>query len=300
MSLVVKLHDLHGVLGSWPLVEKAVGIDRKTRRHYTNVAGGALRAGPESTKRINRAHELRRPFPLSDHLRVARAELTRLKAFPGSDELEGFLRVLEGFLEEHQPENPAKLVEYSYMRMLVSMSKALHSGGRSDWFEGRFGESLRIAQKHAEFGKEVADRLLNIEPGNEQMSSLQAFLFINWIQIIQEQTKRGYENLSGKKMTFAEKEKLFRDHNALSTLQGLMGQFPYLWQAAYNGLEQASSLKDDVFAIWFYNELKRLDPGFQDFDYTPGEAVAISREPEMVYFHDKYRSELHIANPGKG
>ena len=41
-------------------------------------------------------------------------------------------------------------------------------------------------------------------------------------------------------MTSAEKEKLFRSEKAFEKLEALMGKFPYLWQAAYNGLEQAS------------------------------------------------------------
>jgi hypothetical protein len=39
--------------------------------------------------------------------------------------------------------------------------------------------------------------------------------------------------------------------------------------------------------------LKKLDPGFQSFDYSPGEVLAISAEPGMKWFSERYRDRLH-------
>jgi hypothetical protein len=111
--------------------------------------------------------------------------------------------------------------------------------------------------------------------------------------------KAHYPGRNGRVMTIEEKETLFENKKALPFLKELMIKFPYLWQAPFNGLEQASSLRKDEFALWFYNKLKWLDPGFQDFDYSPGEVLAISAEPGMAYFNAKYRDKLHIPNPKK-
>lgn len=56
-------------------------------------------------------------------------------------------------------------------------------------------------------------------------------------------------------------------------------------------------MEDDSYALWFHRESTRMDPGFQDFDYSPGELVAISVERGMAYFHSKYRDQLHTPNP---
>jgi hypothetical protein len=301
MSVVSQLQELHSILGSWPEVEEVVKIDERHRRRITNEPGFAKRVRSVTRDRIADAHEERRPFPLNDYLRKAREVLTALKASPGSRKLEDYLITLDGLLSAHEPSDQMLLLEYKYMRMMVCMSKALHRGSRSKWFGGRteWAEHLRAAQANAEEGMKIADVVLERNPSDERVSHLRGFLFINWIQIIQEQTKAGYANLSSKLMTAAEKEKLFRDQKALSTLKALMVKFPYLWQAAYNGLEQASSLREDDFALWFYTELKRLDPGFQDFDYSPGEVRPISAEPGMAYFYAKYRDQLHVPNEGE-
>jgi hypothetical protein len=298
MSVFPQLHELHSILGSWPEVEDAVKIDERHRRRITNEPGFAKRVRSVTRERIAEVHEERRPFPLSDYLRKAREVLTELKASPGSRRLENYLITLDGLLNAHDPSDQTLLLEYKYMRMMVCMSKALHRGSRSKWFGGRkeWAEHLHVAQANAEEGMKIADAILEQNPGDERVAHLRGFLFINWVQINQEQTKAGYKNLSGEVMTVAEKEKLFRERDALATLQALMIQFPYLWQAAYNGLEQASSMREDDYVLWFYNELKRLDPGFQDFDYSPGEVLAISAEPGMAYFHAKYRDQLHVPN----
>lgn len=296
MSVVPQLQELHSILGSWPEVEDAVKIDERHRRRITNEPGFASRVRPVTRERIAEVHEERRPFPLSDYLRKAREMLTELKASPGSRKLETYVTSLDGLLNAYDPSDQKLLVEYKYMRMMVCMSKALHHGGRGQWFGSRWGEHLRAAQANAEEGMKMAGAIMQQNPRDEQIAHLHGFLFINWIQIIQEQEKAGYANLFGKPVTPAEKEKLFRSEKALARLKALMGKFPYLWQAAYNGLEQASSLRDDQYALWFYNELKRLDPGFQDFDYSPGEVTAISAEPGMAYFHAKFREQLHTPN----
>lgn len=301
MSVVPQLQELLSIEGSWPKVEDITKLDERHRRRITNEPGFAKRIRPVTRDRIAEAHEARRPFPLIEYLRKAREMLTELKANPGSLKLKNYLMTLDGLLNAYEPSDQTLLVDYKYMRMMVCMSKALHRGGRAKWFgsHDEWAEHLRRAQANAEEGMEIADAILQQNLRNERISRLRGFLFINWVQINQEQTKFGYANLSGKRMTVAEKEKLFREQDALSKLKALIVDFPYLWQAAYNGLEQASSLHEDEFALWFYGELKRLDPGFQDFDYSPGEVPAISAEPGMAFFQAKYRDQLHVPNPGE-
>jgi hypothetical protein len=83
--------------------------------------------------------------------------------------------------------------------------------------------------------------------------------------------KANFPNLSGKVMSISEMRRLFRKIDALGQLKKVVETFPYLWTAAYDGLEQSSMMEDDSYALWFHSELTRMDPGFQDLDYSPGE-----------------------------
>jgi len=94
--------------------------------------------------------------------------------------------------------------------------------------------------------------------------------------------------------TIREALELLRDRSALAAVRQFLADNPYLWQAAYNGLELASAFESDVDALWFYGELKRLDPGFQSFDYSPGEVPSLSNEPGMAWFCRRYRKQLHV------
>jgi hypothetical protein len=155
---------------------------------------------------------------------------------------------------------------------------------------------LQDAQRDAESAIKLADQMLLIDPDNRDVRHLRAILCVNWTQIIQEQVKAKFPNLNGHVMSVTEMRTLFREKDALRQLKEVVENFPYLWTAAYNGLEQSSMLQDDSHALWFYKELKRMDGGWQDFDYSPGDLLAISKEDGMTYFHIKYRDQLHIPN----
>jgi hypothetical protein len=121
----------------------------------------------------------------------------------------------------------------------------------------------------------------------KMIQALRPFLLINWLDLIIGQAKKGY------KRTSEEGVELLRTRDALQTLRGFLEHNPFLWQAAFNGVETASTLKSDDDALWFYERLESLDPGFRSFDYSPGEVPSISAEPGMAYFSQRYRQRLH-------
>lgn len=304
------LQELYAVLASWTAVGVAVKLDPRTVRRLWKVPGAANNADPTTREQIAAALEKERPFPVKcAYLRKAREHLTLLKSRPGAEELENYLIELEGFLYAFDPSDPAVLLEYKYMRMMVCASKALHRGTRTTWFGDRknWVEYLRAAVVNAEEAIPIADAILQQDPEDRDVAHLRAILLVNWVQLLHEEAKKEYRNIPGKRMSQPELAALLRERQVLSMLKSLLAEFPYLWQAVYNGLELASSQmeladstqKDDDDALWFYETLKRLDPGFQDFDYTPGEVKAISKEPAMRCFHDKYRASRHIPNKGE-
>jgi hypothetical protein len=295
MNFVVDLRQIQDIYGTVVEAARAVNIDdRQWRRHME--PGRGRRARPYIRRKVQTVLQQHRPFPLGDFLRKSREWLVAEKARPGSDELRRCLEILDGFLSQQEPEDPALLLDYEYMRMMVAVSKALHRGPQRYWFGERTADHLTCAQVSAEKGMKIADTLLEANRRDDRVARLRAILFVNWTMLILEQSKLGEKQLLGVKLNAAAAAKILRKENALTKLKAFVIEFPFLWQAVYNGLEMASSLREDDDAKWFYFKLKELDSGFQDFDYSPGEVASISKEEGMKYFHDKYRSKFHTPN----
>jgi hypothetical protein len=124
------------------------------------------------------------------------------------------------------------------------------------------------------------------------LKRLERVLFNNWLVAIAAQPK--FEIGRSR----AETDKILREAGVLKRLKEFLEENPFLWQAAWNGLEIASTLKSaDDEMLFFYNKLKALDSGFQSFDYSPGEVPSISDEPGMAYFNNRFRLKLHVDNP---
>jgi hypothetical protein len=71
-------------------------------------------------------------------------------------------------------------------------------------------------------------------------------------------------------------------------------------QAAWNGLDLAEEIKtkeSDEIAIVFYERLKAINPGFQSFDYKPGEVGSLTEE--MPHFSMRFRKAHHKDLPEK-
>lgn len=101
---------------------------------------------------------------------------------------------------------------------MIATSKALYNGGKVTWFSPR-SEHLQTAQKEAESAIKLADQILLKDPENKDVRHLRAILFVNWTQIIQEQVKAKFPNLSGKVMSISEMRRLFRKIDALGQLK---------------------------------------------------------------------------------
>ena len=291
MSPPAIVKELHRLLGSRRAVEIDTGVTEKVQQNVVNEPGYQVSAA--TRKLLNEAHERRRPFPLPEMFRLARKKLTELKARPGSRELLEEIVKMEGFLHLSRSRTPLEAIALGYLRVLYLMSKALHHNKAAEWFGGRSAWKAFLAEAEIECERALglADEHLarvDVKPDDRDMiERLRPFLLINWLQLVAEQAKARY------KRTPEEAERLLRDRNALKALREFLEQNPYLWQVAYNGLETASILKSDSDALWFYERLKDLDPGFQSFDYSPGEVVSLSDEQGMAYFCQRYRERLH-------
>ena len=116
------------------------------------------------------------------------------------------LLILDGFLNRHQPEGLLMWAQYTYLRIMTCMSIALHQGNnshRDKWFGGRPGweRALQNAEKHAKTWFELRSNtdLSSMRPDeSEAIKRLEPFIFLNWIQVVQEQAKEGYQNLQGR------------------------------------------------------------------------------------------------------
>ena len=211
---------------------------------------------------------------------------------PGSDRLEEVLIKIDGLLRLAHPQTSVDRVSMKYLRVLNLMSKGLHHGGNASWFGGLAAskQALGDAETECEAAMREADEALLTNLATEErnvIEQLRPFLLINWLQLIAEQAKLNFQR------TPAEAEKLLRERNAIQSLRSFLERNPFLWHAAYNGLEIASTLKLDGDALYFYGKLTELDPGFRSFDYSPGEVLAISAEPGMTYFSQRHREKLH-------
>jgi hypothetical protein len=300
MSPISQLKELHKIKGSREKVADALGVDKSQVKRWDLIPGAGATMRQHSREKIAGVHEECRPFPLRDEfLSSARSLYVDLKAKPGLPPLRKYLITLDGFLKV-DPADEVQLVQYLYMRTVVSGSKALHHGGNANWFTNEDlprSKHLQDSQAHSERGMEVADEILRKHPEYEDIRHLRGLLFINWSQTILEQAKANWPDRNGRKRSLVGLNDDFRQNDVINTHKRILADFPYLWQAAYNGLEHSCVVRQDDDALFFHSELKRLDAGWQDFDYSPGEVLAISAEKGMSYFHNKYRDKLHIPNP---
>ena len=290
MSPPAKVRHLHEVLGKQELVAKETGVEERVLRHVANDPGYPM---SETTRAlINENYDRVVPFPMPPDLRLFRKELVEAKADPGSDKLEEVLIKIDGLLRLAHPQTSVDRVSMKYLRVLNLMSKGLHHGGNASWFGGLAAskQALGDAETECEAAMREADEALLTNLATEErnvIEQLRPFLLINWLQLIAEQAKLNFQR------TPAEAEKLLRERNAIQSLRSFLERNPFLWHAAYNGLEIASTLKLDGDALYFYGKLTELDPGFRSFDYSPGEVLAISAEPGMTYFSQRHREKLH-------
>jgi hypothetical protein len=303
VDILSSIYALRSALGgTFAAVEVELGWDASYRKGVTNKPGGALRCSPSTHSRVNDAMAVHCPFPLK-YMRRGREILTELKSRPGSKELARFIAFSEEVLTGRDPQDQPRLVEYEYMRMMTAMSKALHHHNQTSWFGGpaQWPVWLRDAKAHADKAINLIDSLIGEEASDDlpeedrkRLHNLRAFVEINRIQIIQEQSKKGYLGSDGEPVTPLKAQKIFRDCDALESLKKIVEAYPWIWQAIYNGLEIAATLAEDDYALWFHDRLTAIDPGFHDFDYPhSGEIRPISAEPGMAYFNAKFRATRH-------
>jgi hypothetical protein len=294
--LSADLHTLKAKLRTVENVVKEVGICDREYRKLMGIAGGALRASRRTRSLIEIAHERHNPFPLPEHMRLAREAMIPLKCRPGSEDLRKRIVEIEGMLADYEPKTIWASASKSYMLGFTAMSRALHHNDQHNWFGGRkeWRRAIVEAEQFFEQGRITIANAPNEHLQEEQhiLRKLDHVLFNNWLVAVAAQPKIGMGR------SREETDGILREASVLTKLSEFLNENPFLWQAAWNGLEIASTLKsDDDEMLPFYNKLKELDSGFQSFDYSPGEVPSISGELGMAYFCERFRDRLHVDNP---
>jgi len=288
-------HLLHNA--TWEEVAVVLGIDSKLLWSIRNVPG--YRVSKRTRESILQSYKSRLQIPLPKWALCWRETLIELKARPGIGELRRFLDYSEGLLVL-EPADPVGALIYSYMRMLVELTKALSHNKNSGWYDGpkNWKKFLRLAELQGVRGMILlnsldADDTKLTDEEKAIVGWLRPIIFINWVQAIVEQQKLHYRR------TRESVKKLLVDKQVIQVLKKALEANPYSWQLAYNGVELASFIEDAESAHWFYERLVELDVGFSSFDYCPGEVVAISKEPGMAFFRLRY-AHLDKPLPSKG
>jgi hypothetical protein len=199
-------------------------------------------------------------------------------------------------LADYEPKTIWASASKSYMLGFTAMSRALHHNDQHNWFGGRkeWPRAMIQAEQFFDRGQITIAKAPNDCPHDEKhlLAKLDHVLFNNWLVAVAAQPKLGMGR------SREETDGILREARVLSRLIEFLQENPFLWQAAWNGLEIASTLRgSDNEMLSFYNKLKELDSGFQSFDYSPGEVPSISDEPGMAYFCARFRDRLHVDNP---
>lgn len=293
---VVKLKEMEKELGQRKKLVARLGRSTRAIQGYMNTPGKGATISLTMRALIDNEHESLRPFPLPDDLRIAHNVLVRLKANPGSAELRDYLIMMEGLLLRAKP-SIAEAACITYMLGMLNWSKAFHHGRKATWFGGMNNWKAYALQAEHEFeaAREFADKAQDAELAaaeKELILQLKPTIICNWFGVVAEQAKRGYRR------SFPEVLELLKERKCVELLRSFVEDNPYLWQAIFNGLELSSWFQSAPDALWFYDHLKNADPGFQSFDYSPGEVPSIAKEPGMKWFHDEFRDRLHVpTNP---
>jgi hypothetical protein len=302
--IVAELQRFYRELGTWEKVEQETGLTARRARTFINIPGKGATASPRTRRDITRARERREPFPLVEHMRLAREAMVPLKQWPGDEGLRKRIIEIEGMLHDHHPKSIWGKASRCYLLGFTATSRALHHNNQHNWFGGpsQWCQAINEAERSYEEGRAIIGQGSHDLSEIDVLKRLDYALFNNWLVAI----AGGAKMRGGRSRD--ETNRLLLEANALSALRQFLEQNPFLWQAAVNGLELASTLalsaksQDEMQhyereMLYFYEELKRLDRGFQSFDYSPGEVPAISKEPGMAYFSAQFRNRLHVDNP---
>lgn len=281
MTLPAVLRHSKHLLGnvSWTEVEIYFELDDRLRRLITNKPGYVCRETTHQKVMEKYSAELNQP-ELLDFVSVWREELIKAKRRPGSGELMRHIQVTKGMLKLASSTDPLEQLHLSYMRLLTHMTAALQRGSAGNW-PWKTDEELIAAEQEGEQGRkliELCDTLPLKPEGRKNVHWLRPIIFLNWIQAVVEQQKLGYLR------TPDEVADVLRSADVIGMIRATLKDNPFFWQLVYNGLELASTLRDEAAAREFHGALVKLDPGFSSFDYSPGEVVSIRREPGMSYF----------------
>lgn len=281
------LREMRDELGGYKRLAHRVGLSPKRVKDLTEVPGEGAKVRDFTAQRIVSEYHTMRPYPLKPWQRVFRDELVEAKAEPGSMKLLVKIQQIKGAVSDSYPSCTLGKFGNNYLMYLACFSHAFHHSNSPNFgTESEWRAYSKAAEEELSAGLLIIRQLLKDPPpdaNQEQLECLEEIFFSNLMITVffrsQHKHARSMDDVL----------KYLREQDAVGKLRKFLKSNPYLWQAAYNGLEFSSRLHaDDATMFWFYYRLCENDPGFTDFDYSPGEVASINAEDGMAYFRSRY------------
>lgn len=289
MSLPTKIQHIVKHYGSIGEAARELGISDRHIKNLTTKPGAANNINDKNKKTINEFYNKVNPFPLPDHQNLCRTNFELLKTRSGSQELLEKIIEIEGWVEYSDPVSKFVSAGNYYLSFMAKFSRAIHRESNVNFCtENQIPAYLKDAENALRTGlgiihEALQDPLLSNE--HNKLSDLSEIMYMNLVVtcVARSDFSGGYSS--------DELKDILNSMNGIDNLKNLVETKPYMWQAAYNGLEIASRLeRDDATLKYFYGKLVEMDPGFRDLSYKPGEAKALNEEPAMSFFIDRIRT----------
>lgn len=283
MSLPTKLQHIIKHCGSIGEAARELGITNRHIQNLTTKPGAANSINDRNKKAINEYYNNVNPFPLPDHQNLCRTHFEALKVRSGSQELLEKIIEIEGWVEYSDPDSKFVSAGNYYLSFMAKFSRAMHRKSNVNFCtENQIPDYLKDAENALRTGLKIIHEALQdplLTKEYDKLHNLGEIMYMNLVVtcVARSDFPGGYSN--------DELKEILNSMNSIDNLKKLVDTKPYMWQAAYNGLEVASRLeRDDATLKYFYGKLVEMDPGFKDLSYKPGEAKALDEEPAMNFF----------------
>ena len=236
------------------------------------------------------------PFPLPKYQLLLRNRLSAVKSLAGSDDLLAAIVLIEGIVADALPERAWHAAGLKNLKYMACQARALLRGNNADFGTDDDARVLLARGRAAlEEGREIiaqALRASNNHPDQKLLRELDAWLFLNWtVAIALRLPSDGTAAPEDDRTTLVA-------CNAVERFKTALKEVSHEFRIAYNGLDVASrSRAPDADLAIFYTRLLYFDRQFTDFNYSPGEVLAIASNPDLAYFRERFKSNPAAFNP---
>jgi hypothetical protein len=289
--IAAELHALRPRFDTWEDLASELRLKggARTLAPHKGLACKRIKVSAPLRASVEELFEREYPFPLPEYQKNIRARLISAKQ---KGRWKGLLEVIieiEGIVADCAPKEPLHAAGLKYLEFLACHARAILNPTYMI-----FGD--RIARRESLFrcisaageGRSIIAKALKDTPtraDSKFLAELDVWLFMNWVVAI------GSYVFGDTPPDPAKLNKTLQACNAIATFKRALVDLPYEWRVPYNGLDTTSrQLAPDEDLALFYQRLVTFDPGFADFDYTPGEVLPINKNPEFKHFRERYKA----------